>query len=275
MSSLFEKIAESTKVIKSHSALSPVLGIVLGSGLGAFADRISNATVIPYGELPNFPKSSVAGHKGELIIGHIKSVPVAVMSGRTHAYEGYALREVTFPVRVLAALGIKKLLLTNAAGSVNPYYKPGDFMAIVDHLNLTGANPLVGSNDERLGPRFPDMSRAYSMTGRKALHDAASAIGVHLHEGIYAGMSGPSYETPAEIRMLQTLGADAVGMSTVAEAIVAAHSGLELAALSIITNRASGLGSGEPLSHEEVKEIGQRVGDVLCQLLEESIGLWS
>lgn len=270
--SLFDDIQETAAAVRAQTKkCQPRIGVVLGSGLGAFAERIEEPTTIAYGDLPHFPVSGVAGHRGELILGRIGGVSCAVMSGRVHAYEGYPLARVTFPVRVLAALGVKKLLLTNAAGSVNPYYAPGDFMVIVDHLNMTGDNPLIGHNDERLGPRFPDMTRAYGEAGQTAFTQAAAGLGLSLHEGVYAGFSGPSYETPAEIRMLQTLGADAVGMSTVAEVIVAAHSGLEASALSVITNRAAGLGSGAPLSHDEVKEIGQRVGGVLCDLLAATI----
>ncbi len=270
--SYFEQIQEAAAAIKRVARVAPKVGLVLGSGLGAFTDRVSGKTVLSYKSIPHFPQSSVAGHAGELVLGHVGGVPTAVMSGRVHYYEGYDMREVTFPMRVLAALGVEAVLLTNAAGASNPAYEPGDFMIIVDHINLTGQNPLRGPNDERLGPRFPDMSSAYGPKGRRALHEAAREVGVSLHEGVYAGLAGPSYETPAEIRMLQRLGADAVGMSTVAEVIVAAHAGLRVAGLSVITNRAAGLGH-TVLSHEEVKEVGERAKVPLSNILEKAVPL--
>ncbi|MEK7706081.1 MAG: purine-nucleoside phosphorylase [Myxococcota bacterium] len=268
--SLFADIQEAVAAIREVTDLRPRVGLVLGSGLGAFAEQIENRVAIPYGEIPSFPESRVAGHAGQLVMGTMQGVPCAIMSGRVHFYEGHALPRVTFPVRVLAALGVQTLIVTNAAGSVNPTFAPGDVMVIVDHLNLTGDNPLRGRNDDRLGPRFPDMSEAYHLAGRKALHDAAREAQITLREGVYAGLLGPSYETPAEIRMLQRLGADAVGMSTVAEVIAAVHAGLKVAGLSVITNRAAGL-SSTPLSHDEVKEIGQKVEGLLGRLLRGAI----
>ncbi len=270
ISALHDEAQAAAAAIKKQFPTPPRVGVVLGSGLGAFAEQVDNATVIPYGDIPHFPQSGVAGHKGELYLGSIEGTPTAVMAGRVHYYEGYPMGRVTFPVRVLAALGVQKLLITNAAGACNPYYEPGDFMVIVDHINLTGDNPLIGPNDDRLGARFPDMSTAYGRSGRKALHVAASSLGVNLHAGIYVGLAGPSYETPAEIRMLQTMGVDAVGMSTVAEVIVANHAGMEVAGLSVITNRAAGL-NVQPLSHLEVKEVGDRVKGVLCDLLARAV----
>jgi len=270
ISALHDEAQQAAVAIKKQSPTPPKVGVVLGSGLGAFADHVDDAVVIPYGDIPHFPQSGVAGHQGELFLGNIAGTPVAVMAGRVHYYEGYPMGRVTFPVRVLAALGVEKLLITNAAGATNPYYQPGDFMVIVDHINLTGENPLRGPNDDRLGPRFPDMSTAYGRAGRKALHEAASSLGVNLHAGIYVGLAGPSYETPAEIRMLQTMGVDAVGMSTVAEVIVANHAGMEVAGMSVITNRAAGL-NDQPLSHLEVKEVGDRVKGVLCDLLARAV----
>ncbi len=264
----YAQIQEAASAIKP--VMSPKVGVVLGSGLGAFAERLTNSTVIPYRSIPHFPVSSVAGHAGELVLGKLEGVYCAVMSGRVHYYEGYDIQQVTFPTRVLCALGVRSLLVTNAAGAVNPSYEPGDFMVINDHINLTGQNPLRGVNDERLGPRFPDMSSAYPLKARRALHEAAREVGFSLHEGVYAGLAGPSYETPAEIRMLQTLGADAVGMSTVAEVIVALHGGLNVAGLSVITNRAAGLGQAS-LSHEDVKQVGARVQGVFCDLLAKSV----
>ena len=241
-------------------------GIVLGSGLGAFAEQVADAAVIPYSDIPHFPTSSVSGHAGRLVLGKIGDARVAVMQGRVHYYEGYGLKEVTFPVRVLRALGTTNLVLTNAAGCVNEGYAPGDMMVITDHLNLTGDNPLRGPNDDALGVRFPDMSRAYNPELSAVLTAVASEQGTELRHGVYAGLLGPSYETPAEIRMLRVLGADAVGMSTVAEAIAAVHGGLRVAGLSVITNYAAGM-SQDTLSHDEVKETGLMVEEKICKLL--------
>lgn len=261
---------EACAAIRGRSSIEPKIGVVLGSGLGAFASRIAEHTIIPYDEITHFPVSGVAGHAGQLVLGTIQEVPLAVMSGRVHYFEGYDMQRVTFPVRVLATLGVERLIITNAAGAVNPTFSPGDFMVIVDHINLTGDNPLRGKNDERTGRRFPDMSAAYGADGRTSWHQAARDVGVTVREGVYVGLSGPSYETPAEIRMLQTIGGDAVGMSTVAEVIVASHAGMRVAGLSVITNRAAGL-SSEPLSHEEVKQVGARVEGPLCELLEAAV----
>ncbi|MBI5509553.1 MAG: purine-nucleoside phosphorylase [Deltaproteobacteria bacterium] len=268
---LYDHIQEAVAGIRSRAAIQPAVGVILGSGLGAFAAKVERPVKISYQDIPHFPTSSVVGHAGELILGTIRKVPTAIMSGRVHYYEGYPLETVGFPVRVLAGLGVKSLVVTNAAGAVNPTFAPGDFMVIVDHINLTGANPLRGVNDERLGPRFPDMSSTYFEAGRKAWHDASREVGIALREGVYCGLAGPSYETPAEIRMLQRIGADTVGMSTVAEAIVAAHAGIKVAGLSVVTNRAAGL-SSSPLSHDEVKEVGARVQGALCDLLSGVIG---
>jgi purine-nucleoside phosphorylase len=266
----YDQVQAAVAAVRAATRTEPRVGVVLGSGLGAFAERISGRTLLPYGEIPGFPTSGVAGHKGELVLGELGGVPVAVMSGRVHFYEGYSMKEVTLPMRVLAGLGVGAVVITNAAGAVNPTYVPGDFMVIVDHINMTGQNPLIGHNDDRLGPRFPDMTRAYGPAGREALHATAREIEITLREGVYVGLAGPSYETPAEIRMLQRLGGDAVGMSTVPEVIVAQHAGLRVAGLSVITNRAAGL-SAEPLSHEEVKEVGNRVEGVLCDLLAGAV----
>jgi purine-nucleoside phosphorylase len=267
---LYEQIQEAVATVRRHSSLTPRVGVVLGSGLGAFADRIEEGTVVSYGDIPHLPESAVAGHAGELVIGSIRGVPTAVMAGRVHYYEGWTLQEVTFGVRLLAGLGIESLLITNAAGATNPNFAPGDFMVILDHINLTGDNPLRGKHDERIGLRFPDMSLAYGERGREALHEASREVGVTLREGVYAGLAGPSYETPAEVRMLQQIGADAVGMSTVAEVIAGVHSGIEVAGLSVITNRAAGL-SAEPISHDEVKQVGARVRGLLCDLLAATV----
>lgn len=267
---LFDRIEQARALIQQRSSCKPQIGVVLGSGLGAFADKVSNTKTIDYADIPHFPVSAVQGHAGKMLLGDVHGVPCAVLSGRVHYYEGYPMEVLGYPVRVLKALGITHLLLTNAAGSVNPSYVPGDFMVIVDHINLMGDNPLRGENDDRLGPRFPDMTQAYCKEGQEALHLAGQDVGLGLHQGVYAGLGGPSYETPAEIRMLHCVGADAVGLSTIPEVIVGAHAGLKVAGLSVITNRAAGLGSA-PLSHEEVQEVGQRIGNVLCDLLASAV----
>lgn len=267
----FEKIEEAAAFIRSKVNLTGSLGMVLGSGLGGFAEGLDNVTSISYGDIPSFPVSSVSGHAGQLVVGSIGGQEVVVMQGRVHYYEGYSMKEVTFPVRVLARLGIKTLLLTNAAGTVNEGFKPGDVMLISDHLNLTGDNPLMGPNDERLGVRFPDMSEIYDREIGKTMRKVAKDTNFELCEGVYAGLSGPSYETPAEIRMLRVLGADAVGMSTVAEAIVAKHGGLKVFGLSVITNYAAGMSSA-PLDHQEVKDTGEMVKERLTAFLKTLIG---
>ncbi len=236
-------------------------GVVLGSGLGAVADGViadGGGAAIEYGAIPHFPTSSVEGHKGRLVFGKVGDTPVLLMQGRVHRYEGYPASSVVFPIRVLQALGVRKLIVTNAAGGLGDGFRAGDLMMIEDHLNMTGDNPLSGKNDARFGPRFPDMSEAYSRRLRAALVDVAKARGVELQKGVYAGLLGPSYETPAEIRMLKTLGAHAVGMSTVHEVIAASHMGMEVLGISCITNLAAGL-SGTKLSHDEVKETATRV----------------
>ncbi|MBL8933826.1 MAG: purine-nucleoside phosphorylase [Archangium sp.] len=244
----------------------PKVGLILGSGLGAFADSLERSVVIPYSELPDFPRSSVVGHAGKLVLGFHQGLPVVTMQGRVHFYEGYEPWQVGFPARVLCRLGIKALVVTNAAGGINTNFQVGDLMAITDHLNLAGYNPLVGPNEEALGPRFPDMSHAYDPTFLETLRAAAKSEQVAIREGVYVSLSGPSYETPAEIRMLRTLGADAVGMSTVPEVIVAAHMGVKVAGISCITNLAAGL-SKQKLSHTEVSETADRVKDVFSRLL--------
>lgn len=245
----------------------PKVGLILGSGLGAFADSLTKSVSIPYADLPDFPRSSVVGHAGKLVLGfHDGTLPVVTMQGRVHSYEGYAPWQVGFPARVLCRLGVKALVVTNAAGGINTGFAVGDLMAITDHLNLSGSNPLVGPNDEALGPRFPDMSHAYDPGFLDLLRAAAKAEQVALREGVYVSLSGPSYETPAEIRMLRTLGADAVGMSTVPEVIVAAHMGVKVTGISCITNLAAGL-SKQKLSHAEVSETADRVKDVFSRLL--------
>ncbi len=244
------------------------VGVVLGSGLGAVADGVlaQGGQVLDYGAIPHFPVSSVEGHKGRLVLGVVDGVSVLLMQGRVHRYEGYPASSVVFPVRVLHALGVQKLIVTNAAGGLGDGFSAGDLMLIEDHINLTGDNPLVGGNDSRFGPRFPDMSDAYTARLRDVALAVASAQGVRLQRGVYAGLKGPSYETPAEIRMLRTLGAHAVGMSTVHEVIAASHLSMEVLGLSCITNLAAGL-SAHKLSHDEVKETATRVEQAFSRLV--------
>ncbi|HJO04406.1 MAG TPA: purine-nucleoside phosphorylase [Acidobacteriota bacterium] len=257
-------------LIAARVRLQPRIGLILGSGLGAMAETLDDAAVIPYGDIPGWPISTVPGHSGRLVIGKCEGVPLAVMQGRVHPYEGYAPWEVAFPTRVLALLGCQALLLTNAAGAVNAEFSPGDLMLITDHINLQGSNPCVGPNLHSLGERFFDMSQVYDPAYIEAGRMAALGRGQTLREGVYAAMLGPSFETPAEIRMLRTLGADAVGMSTVPEAIAAIHAGLKVAGLSCITNMAAGI-LDQPLSHTEVMEVGERVRDDLIGLLRGTI----
>jgi len=248
----------------------PRVGVVLGSGLGAFAESLEGAIALPYAKVPHFPRSAVAGHAGRVVFGRCAGIPLVALEGRVHFYEGHPLDLATVPVRTLAALGVKVLVLTNAAGGIRSDLRPGDLMVVVDHLNLIGANPLHGPHDERLGPRFPDLTRAYDPVLIEILRAAADECAFEVRRGVYAAMPGPSYETPAEIRMLRTLGADAVGMSTVPEVIVARQCGLRVAAISAITNMAAGI-TGRPLSHEEVLEAGRRVADRLIRLLRTAI----
>ena len=247
----------------------PRLGIVLGSGLGGVADAVRDAIEVRYAELPGFPRPGVEGHRGRAVLGFLGGVPVAVLQGRAHVYEGASHADLATPVRALRLAGVEALVLTNAAGSLREDLSPGGLMLIADHINLTGANPLVGPNDDALGPRFPSLRDAYDPALRRALRDAAAGLGVALGEGVYLAVSGPSFETPAEIRAFRTLGADAVGMSTVHEAIVARHCGLRVAAVSAISNLAEGL-SAEPVTHEQtLRDAGRAAGD-LGRLLERA-----
>ena len=263
----FERIEAAAGAVLSRCGTPPVTAIVLGSGLGDFADGLPDAVTLPYGDLPHWPVSRVVGHAGKLVVGSIGGRRVAVLSGRAHVYEGHDLSTVVFATRVMARVGVKELILTNAAGGINTGFASGALMVIDDHLNLMGSNPLVGPNDERLGPRFPDMSEVYSVRLRGIADDAARARGVSVTHGIYAGLHGPSYETPAEIRYLRTIGADAVGMSTVPEAIAARHMGVEVLGVSCITNMAAGV-LNQPLVHNEVLETAQRVKGAFISLLE-------
>jgi purine-nucleoside phosphorylase len=245
----------------------PDVAVVLGSGLGDFADGLRDATVVAYAAIPNWPASTVVGHAGKLVIGMLAGRRVAALSGRAHFYEGHDMRTVTFATRAIARLGVRTLILTNAAGGINLSFKPGTLMLMEDHINLLGSNPLIGPNDDRFGPRFPDMTMVYSKRLRDLAVDAARDRGLALAQGIYAAVHGPSYETPAEIRYLRTIGADAVGMSTVPEAIVARHMGVEVLGISCITNPAAGV-LPEPLVHDEVMEVARRVRGEFASLLE-------
>lgn len=266
---------EAARFVRSLTAAKPTLGVVLGSGLGEFANALANAVHISYSQLPRMPLPTAIGHAGELVIGNISDasdVPaqVAVLSGRVHLYEGYSAQQITSGIRLLRRLGVEKVVLTNAAGGINPAYSQGALVLISDHINLQAANPLAGSNDENLGPRFPDMTDAYSADLRKLAKQTAQQLDIELQEGIYAGVLGPSYETPAEIRYLRAIGADLVGMSTIAETIAANHLGMSVVGISCVTNLAAGL-SGQKLIHDDVIATGRRVSETLLRLLRELI----
>ncbi|WP_240413948.1 purine-nucleoside phosphorylase [Paenibacillus periandrae] len=263
---LLSSIKEAARYIRAQYPTAPQIGLILGSGLGVIADLVENATVIAYHEIPHFPVSTVEGHAGELLLGTIHGKHVLLMKGRFHLYEGYGVEAVSFPVRVMKELGVQTLIVTNAAGGVNTSYEVGDLMVTKDHINFTFRNPLIGPNFNELGVRFPDMSEAYSRRLRQTAHEVATEQGLKLPEGVYAGLTGPTYETPAEIRMLRTLGADAVGMSTVAEVIVARHAGIEVLGFSCISNMAAGI-LDQPLSHQEVMETTERVKPKFLQLI--------
>lgn len=268
--SLYERAEHATRIIRARINVEPRIAVVLGSGLGGFADDFEDAAGIPYEEIPGFMRSTAQGHAGRLVAGKVDTVPLVAMQGRVHYYEGYSLEEVTFPIRTLNLLGIKTLILTNAAGGINVQLTQGSLMVLTDHLNLMGDNPLRGPNDERFGPRFPDMSSVYSPELQELAIEEARAIGVDVRRGVYCALSGPSYETPGEIHLLRALGADAVGMSTVPEAIVARHMGLEVLGISCITNMAAGI-SDEPINHEEVMATGDRVRESFTELLRRVV----
>jgi purine-nucleoside phosphorylase len=263
---LFEKANAAAEFVAARSSLRPLIAIVLGSGLGAFGEQLEEPIAIPFAEIPHFPRSTVPGHSGKLVIGKVAGVPVAVMQGRVHAYEGYSSEEVTFPIRVLGRMGVKTLVLTNAAGGINEGLKQGQLVLIADHINLSGRNPVAGPNEERFGPRFFDMSEAYSSRLRLLAIEAARSMEFRLYEAVYLSVLGPSFETPAEIRAFRTLGADLVGMSTVQETIVARQMGMEVLGISCVTNMAAGI-QKEPLSHEEVMATGRAVEAQLAGLL--------
>ncbi len=269
-SGLYERAEHAARTIRARVKQEPRVAVVLGSGLGGFADDFEDAVAIPYEDIPGFVRSTAQGHAGRLVVGKIDQVPILAMQGRVHYYEGYSMEEVTFAIRTFKLLGIKTLLLTNAAGGINVQLSQGALMVISDHLNLMGVNPLRGANDERFGPRFPDMSAVYSPALQEIVVEEARALGIELRRGIYAALSGPNYETPSEIHLLRNCGADAVGMSTVPEAIVARQMDMEVLGISCITNMAAGI-SDEPINHDEVMETGNRVRSSFTQLLRRVV----
>jgi purine-nucleoside phosphorylase len=266
----FLQAERAAKFILSRTKLRPKIALILGSGLGAFADEFETATKIPYAKTPNFPRSTAIGHAGQLVLGKVGGIPVAGMQGRVHLYEGYSAKQVAFPARVFARMGVKALIVTNAAGGVNLNYSEGALVALRDHINLQGANPLIGPNDDRFGPRFPDMTRAYDLEFRRFVAEAGKNLSLNLHEGVYLALAGPNYETPAEIHAFRTLGADLVGMSTVPEVLAARYSGIRVLGISCVTNMAAGI-TGKTLSAEEVFETGAKVKHQFIALLRAII----
>jgi purine-nucleoside phosphorylase len=266
----YQHAGEAAEFIRRQIRVAPQIVLVLGSGLGAFADELHNASIIPYSEIPNFPRSSAIGHAGKLVVGKVADVPIAVMAGRVHYYEGYSMQQVTFPMRVFSRLGIRTALLTNAAGGINLQLQQGCLVVLKDHINLQGNNPLIGPNDERFGERFIDMTEAYDSNFRKIALEEGRKLGINICDGIYVAVPGPSYETPAEIRFLRTIGADVVGMSTVPEVIIARHCRMKILAISCVTNMAAGV-LNQPINHAEVLEIGERVRTSFIALLKALI----
>ncbi|HEV8588550.1 MAG TPA: purine-nucleoside phosphorylase [Pyrinomonadaceae bacterium] len=269
-SSLYERAEKAARFIRGRVQTELSVAVVLGSGLGGLADELSNATTIPYDEIPGFAHATVEGHAGRLVIGKIGDSPVAALQGRFHSYEGYSLEDVTFPIRVLKLLGVRTLILTNASGALNVEFTPGSLMVITDHINLMGMNPLIGPNDERFGPRFPDLTNTYAPELQDVVLQEARAMGLQMFRGVYASLTGPSYETPAEIHMVRSLGADAVGMSTVPEAIVARHMDMQVLGISCITNLAAGV-SDRPVDHGQVMATGERVRETFTELIRRII----
>jgi len=263
---VYSRIAETLASIRARCKGQPSVGLILGSGLGSYADSLQERTVLPFGEIPHFPVSTVPGHSGNLISAVVQGAPVVALQGRVHLYEGYSMAEVAFPARVLGCLGIRGLIVTNAAGGINEGFRPGDLMLITDHINLMGANPLMGANLDEFGPRFPDMSEAYDPHLLKVALEVAREERMSLQQGVYAGLCGPSYETPAEIRMLRALGADAVGMSTIPEVIIAAHMGIPVLGISCITNMAAGI-LPQKITHQEVIHTTERSKESFAALL--------
>lgn len=269
-SSLYERAQKAARMIRGRTQTDVSVAVVLGSGLGGFADELSAATAMPYDEIPGFARATVEGHAGRLVIGELGDSHVAAMQGRFHFYEGYSLEEVTFPIRVMKLLGVRTLILTNASGALNVEFTPGSLMVITDHINLMGVNPLIGANDERFGPRFPDLTNTYAPELQDIVVQEARAMGMQMFRGVYASLTGPSYETPAEIHMVRSLGADAVGMSTVPEAIVARHMDMQVLGISCITNLAAGV-SDRPVDHSQVMATGEQVRDQFTELLRRVI----
>jgi len=269
-STLYDRAQRAAEQIRSSAKAKPSVAIVLGSGLGAFADELTESTSLAYKDIAGFAQATVEGHAGRLVIGKAGEVPIAAMQGRFHFYEGYSLEDVTFPIRVLKSLGVRTLILTNAAGSLNTEFTPGSLMVISDHINLMGVNPLIGGNDERFGPRFPDLTSTYDPDLQNIVIEEATALNIDMRRGVYAALTGPSYETPAEIHMVRTLGADAVGMSTVPEAIVARHMDMRVIGISCITNLAAGV-SNRPVDHSQVIATGERVREQFTELLRRVI----
>jgi len=269
-STLYDRAQRAADQIRSSTKARPAVAIVLGSGLGAFADELAESTSLAYKEIAGFAQATVEGHAGRLVIGKAGEVPIAAMQGRFHFYEGYSLEEVTFPIRVLKSLGVRTLILTNAAGSLNTELTPGSLMVISDHINLMGVNPLIGRNDERFGPRFPDLTSTYDPDLQSIVMEEANGLKIDMRRGIYAALTGPSYETPSEIHMVRTLGADAVGMSTVPEAIFARHMDMRVIGISCITNLAAGV-SNRPVDHSQVIATGERVREQFTELLKRVI----
>ncbi|MCL5036135.1 MAG: purine-nucleoside phosphorylase [Chloroflexi bacterium] len=265
------RIINAGDYIRSRIEIQPLIGMILGSGLGDLAEEVMEAVRIPFSEIPNFPPSTVEGHAGEMVIGRLDGKPVLVMKGRIHFYEGYSLKQVTFPVRIMQNLGIKTLVVTNAAGGVNPDFKPGDLMLIKDHINLQGSNPLIGANEKSLGVRFPDMTDAYDPGYRSLVRKIAAEDNVPLQEGVYGAVTGPSYETPAEVRYMRTLGVDAIGMSTVPEVITARHAGIKVMGISCITNAILKKEGTTPVTHEEVLEVSKRTKPVFIKLVSDFV----
>ncbi len=262
----FSRAEEATQYLLAQTKLRPKIGLVLGSGLGSFADDLAEATRVPYSAIPFFPRSTAIGHAGQMVMGKAGDIAVAAMQGRVHMYEGYSAQEAVFPMRVLARLGVKAVILTNAAGGINTAYGQGALVVLRDHINLTGQNPLIGKNEERFGLRFPDMTQAYWKPYREFALEEAKRLGIPPHEGVYAGLLGPNFETPAEIRYLRTIGADLVGMSTVLEAVAARHMGVRVLAFSCVTNMAAGI-LDQIITHEETLETGERVKGQFVGLL--------
>lgn len=267
---MYNKLLKCLESIREKTDFKPEVGIVLGSGLGAFGERIKIVDTIEYSDIEGFPVSTVKGHKGRYVFGYVGGVPVAIMQGRVHYYEGYPMTDVVLPIRLMGMLGVKKLLLTNAAGGCNPEFKAGDLMMITDHITTAVPSPLIGPNIEELGTRFPDMSEVYSKRLQEVIRTCAKECGIHIQEGVYVQFTGPSYETPAEIRLAQSWGADAVGMSTACEAMAARHMGMEVCGISCITNMAAGI-SKVPLDHKEVQETADRVTELFKKLVSKII----